>query len=59
MKRLIVLIFLASLLFAVETVPRTKTTGDEGTAKGKTEVVTSEQAKKIEERERKGLYHRC
>ncbi len=46
MKRLIVLIFLASLLFAVETVPRTKTTGDEGTAKGKTEVVTSEQAKK-------------
>lgn len=46
MKRLIVLIFLASLVFAVETVPRTKKTGDDQTSKGKTEVVTSGQVKK-------------
>jgi len=46
MKRLIVFVFLASLIFAVETVPRTKTAGDDETSKGKTEVVTSEKAKK-------------
>jgi len=46
MKRLIVLVFLASLLFAVETVPRTKTINDDRTSKDKTEVVTSEKTQK-------------
>ncbi len=45
MKRFIVFVFFASLLFAVETVPRTKTTGDE-TSKGKTEVVVTEKTRK-------------
>ncbi len=44
MKRLIVIIFMASLLFAVKSVPRTETADEE--KETKTEIVNEEKAKK-------------
>ena len=47
MKRFLLIIYIASLLFAIEPVPRTKKTGDDKTSKTKTEIVTGKSKKQV------------
>lgn len=47
MKRFLLIIYIASLLFAIEPVPRTKKTGDDKASKTKTEIVTDIAKKQV------------
>lgn len=47
MKRFLLIIYIASLLFAIEPVPRTKKTGDDKASKTKTEIVTDKAKKQV------------
>ncbi len=47
MKRFLLLIYIASLLFAIESAPRAKRSGDDKTSKTKTEIVSDESKKQV------------